>query len=144
MRYHFTRRRGLTLIELIVALLVLHVVLLILVQTIVSGLQTERSMSDTAQAMLVGQAAMDAVLRNAASQGVSLVRPEGVYPAVPIPVDAELLGLDPAAVEGFKMQTTVAPHEGSDALREVTVSLTWKAKERDRHIEFVSLAPVEQ
>lgn len=139
MTYNCTRRRGLTLIELIAALLILQIILVVLVQTLIRGIQVEGRVEDRARAALVGQAVMDAVLRDASSQGVSLSEP-GVYPEEPQPINAESLGLDPAAVEGLMAQITVAEHAGSTALREITLSLTWNVDERERRIKLVSLA----
>ncbi|MCD6287520.1 MAG: type II secretion system protein [Candidatus Hydrogenedentes bacterium] len=141
MRHLHVGRRGLTLIELIVALLVLQIVLIVLVQTVIRGMQAETRIDEKTRAALVAQAVMDGVIRNPAGLKVALADP-GTYPDKPVAVDADLLGLDPQAVQGFEWQTIVARYEGSDALREVTVSLSWKSRERTRRFNLVSVMSV--
>ena len=132
-------QRGLTLVEVILALFIIAVAFLITMQTFGRGLFIHQEVVVQSQAVLVAQAQMDALLRDAGSLGISLAEP-GTFPGEPKPVDARLLGLDQAAVEGYTWQVTVAPHEGQPALREVTLRLMWTDRGRERHLELVSLS----
>jgi len=132
-------RRGLTLVEVILALFIIAVAFLITMQTFGRGLLIHQEVVGQSQAVLVAQAQMDALLRDAGSLGVSLAEP-GTFPDEPKPIDARVLGLDQAAVAGYKWQVTVAAHEGQPVLREVTLRLIWTDRGRERHMELVSLA----
>jgi hypothetical protein len=105
----------------------------------VQGLHLQQRVVNESRAVLVAQAQMDAVLRHASLQGESLPQ-SGVFPKEPRPVDANALGLDGAAVEGYRWQASISPHEGRPRLREITLRLMWMEHGRDREIELVSLA----
>lgn len=132
-------RRGLTLVEVILALLIIAVAFLITMQTFGRGLFLHQHVAGGSRAVLVAQSQMDAVLRDAHGLGVSLAEP-GTFPDKAEPVDGGLLGLEKAAVDGYRWQVTVAPHESQPGLREVTLRLTWTDRGRERHMELVSLA----
>ena len=132
-------QRGLTLVEVILALLIIAVAFLVTMQTFGRGLFLHQYVVDQSQAVLVAQAQMDALLRDAPSLGISLAE-AGTFPDKPEPVNGTVLGLDKAAVDGYTWQVTVAPHESQPGLREVTLRLIWTARGRERHIELVSLA----
>jgi len=136
------RRRGLTLVEVIIVLLIVEVALFISVQTFVQGIDIERRTADRTRAALVAQTLMDALLRDATAQGVRLDG-EGTFPATPQPVNAGAFGLEPDAGEGFRWQASVAPHGDYRQLREIELTLTWTAAGRSKHIELVSLAAVQ-
>ena len=132
-------RRGLTLVEVILALFIIAVAFLITMQTFGRGLFIHQEVVSQSQAALVAQAQMDALLRDSGSLGVSLAK-AGTFPDEPKSIDASLLGLDQAAVDGYTWQVTVAPHDSQPALREVTLHLIWTDRGRERHMELVSLA----
>lgn len=132
-------QRGLTLVEVILALFIIAVAFLVTMQTFGRGLFLHQYVVEQSQAALVAQAQMDALLRDAPSLGVSLAE-SGTFPVNPEPVDGAVLGLDQAAVDGYTWQATVAPHESQPGLREVTLHLIWTERGRERHIELVSLA----
>jgi competence protein ComGC len=143
MRHTVAHRQGLTLVELILALLIIEVALLIMVQTFVQGLYLQQHVAGQSRALLVAQAQMDALLRDAPGHGVSLAE-TGTFPKEPRPVEAEALGLDEAATEGYRWQFTVEPHEEEPALREITLHLIWTERGRDRQVELVSAGAVPQ
>jgi Tfp pilus assembly protein PilE len=143
MRHTVAHRKGLTLVELILALFIIEVALLIMVQTFVRGTYLQHRVASESRATLVAQAQMDAVLRYASVRGVAT--PDTVhFPENPQPLDADALGLDESAVEGYRWQVTVRPH-GTDAkLREMELRLIWTERERDRELELVSLCALPQ
>ena len=143
MRHAAAHRQGLTLIELILALFIIEVALLIMVQTFVQGIHLQQQVASQSRAALVAQAQMDAVLRYASAHGVSV--PETVtFPEEPRPLDAAALGLDESAVEGYRWQVTVGPHNEDPRLREVALRLTWTERGHDRRFELVSLCALPQ
>jgi len=143
MQHDVSDRQGLTLVELILALFILTVAFLIMIQTFGRGLFLQQEVAGQSQAMLVAQAQMEAVLRDAQGLGVSLSG-TGTFPEEPKPVDAASVGIDQAAAEGYTWQATVAPHEAQPAMREITLRLMWTERGRERHIELVSLASLQQ
>lgn len=132
-------RQGLTLVEVLLALLIITVAFLITMQTFGRGLFLHQQIVGESQAVLVAQSQMDALLRDSRSLGVSLAE-SGTFPEKPEPVDGSLLGLERASVDGYTWQVTVAPYESQPVLREVTLRLIWMERGRERHIELVSLA----
>lgn len=132
-------QRGLTLLEVILALLIIAVALLITMQTFGRGLFLHQHVAGESRAVLVAQSQMDALLRDAQSLGISLAK-SGTFPDRPEPVDGGPLGLDKAAVDGYTWQVTLAPHGSQPGLREITLRLMWTDHGRERHIELVSLA----
>ena len=139
MKLKLKERRGLTLVEVIVVLLIIEVALLISVQTYVQGLHLQRDTANRSRAALVAQTIMDALLRDAASLRVPLAR-EGTFPQETQPVDAAKFGLEPSAVEGLQWQASVARHGESRTMSEVTLRLVWTAGGRQKQLELVSLA----
>ena len=142
MKLKLKGRRGLTLVEVIVVLLIVGVALLISSQMYMQGLHIQRYAADRSRAALVAQTIMDALLRDASAQSVSLAK-EGTFPEEAQPVDAAAFGLEPSAAKGFKWQASVAPHGKSRALREVTLRLVWTTGGRQKRLELVSLAAVQ-
>ncbi len=142
MKLKLKDRRGLTLVEVIVVLLIVEVALLISVQTYVQGLHLQRDTANRSRAALVAQTIMDALLRDAAGLRVPLAR-EGTFPEETQPVDAATFGLEPSAVAGLEWQASVARHGESEVMREVTLRLVWTVAGRQRQIELVSLAAVQ-
>jgi len=136
------RRQGLTLVEVVIVLLIVQVALLVSVQTFVRGLHIHQQTAGRSRAALVAQTVMDALLRDASAQGVSLAA-TGTFPESPQPVNGAALGLEPSTVEGLKWQVDVAPHGESPVLRELTLRLVWTAAEREKQFELVSLAAVQ-
>jgi Tfp pilus assembly protein PilV len=132
-------RVGLTLVEVLLALLIITVAFLITMQTFGRGLFLHQQVVGESRAVLVAQSQMDALLRDSRSLGVSLSK-SGTFPEKPEPVDGSLLGLEESAVDGYTWQVTVAAHESQPGLREVTLRLIWMERGRERHIELVSLA----
>ncbi len=142
MRHKLKGRRGLTLVEVIVVLLIVEMALLISVQTYVQGLHLQRSTAERSRVALVAQTIMDALLRDASAHRVPLLR-QGTFPEEAQPVDAAAFGLDPAVVKGLGWQASVAPHGESNVMREVTLRLVWTASGRQKQLELVSLAAVQ-
>jgi|GEM_PF-2886822 len=143
MQHTASDRQGLTLVELILALLILTVAFLIMIQTFGRGLFLQQQVAGQSQAILVAQAQMEALLRDAPGLGVSLSG-AGTFPEEPKPVDAAAVGIDRAAAQGYTWQVTVAPHEDQQAMREITLRLMWTERGRERHIELVSLTSSQQ
>jgi type II secretory pathway pseudopilin PulG len=143
MQHSVSDRQGLTLVELILALLILTVAFLIMIQTFGRGLILQQQVAGQSQAMLVAQAQMEALLRDASGLGVSFSR-TGTLPEDPKPVDAAAVGINPDAAEGYTWQVTVAPHEDQPEMREITLRLVWTERGRERHLELVSLASSHQ
>lgn len=97
--------------EVILALLIITVAFFIMMQTFGRGLLLHQHVVGQSQATLVAQAQMDALLRDAPAQGISLAE-AGTFPAEPRPLNAASLGLDDGAAEPYRWQVSVEPHEG--------------------------------
>ncbi|MCK5557729.1 MAG: hypothetical protein KAJ01_05095 [Candidatus Hydrogenedentes bacterium] len=143
MRHTISHRRGLTLIELILALFIIEVALLIMVQTFVRGLYLQQHVASQSRATLVAQAQMDALLWDASAHGVSLAK-TGTFPEEPRSIDAAALGLDEVAADRYRWQVTIDPRGDEPRLREIMLRLIWMEHGRNRQIELVSLGALQQ
>jgi len=116
MQHTMSDRQGLTLVELILALLILTVAFLVMMQTFGRGLFLQQQVVGQSQALLVAQAQMDALLRDPSVHGVSFAK-TGTFPEDPKPIEAAKLGINKAGAQGYRWQVTVAPHEDQPGLR---------------------------
>jgi type II secretion system protein I len=122
--------RGFTLIEVLVALLVLSIAVVAVLQLFGGGLRLARASSDHLEAILLAEARMTEIGGQTLEEGVS-EGTEGVYRwARRVVVDPSLLPDDQEPEIGPRLR-----------LARVTVEVRWG---RNRQVELVTVRPVSE
>ena len=123
------RERGFTLIEIMVAFVLLSLVLATSYQIFTTGLQRAGDLEDSSKALLIAQSQIaQASLGETFEENTTSGESEDRRFRYTVQVSAYDDGMDPAA----KLQATFAPVR-------IAVRVTWTSGSRERHLDLATL-----